>query len=90
MGTRYMVSGEVVICMVHDQLGAGWRHLYRGSWIPEDAPQEWIDRHLRKGLIEPVPGTEPVAEAAPEPEVEKTVPERTAAPRRSTTPRTGG
>lgn len=49
---RYRVTAPYVLARTMTPDGPQVKGLYKDSLVPEDASSEWIERHLRKGMIE--------------------------------------
>lgn len=60
---RYQVVAPYVTVPTMTQQGLQIIGLGKGAFVPEDAPREWVERHLRKKLIEKVATVQPSAPA---------------------------
>lgn len=66
---KYRVVVPVVVVKTRTSDGVRWVDLHKGGLVPPDAEQQWIESHLRDGLIaevKPPPAAKP-APAAPAP-----------------------
>ncbi|MFI6793674.1 hypothetical protein ACIBG4_40720 [Nonomuraea sp. NPDC050383] len=65
---RYQVVAPYVTVPTMTQRGQQVVGLLKDAFVPDDASQEWLDRHLRKRMIAKVAGFDTPAPApAPEP-----------------------
>lgn len=53
---RYQVTAPYVTVLTGTERGPQVIGLIKGAFVPEDAPAEWVERHLRKKMIEKLPG----------------------------------
>lgn len=56
---RYRVKAPYVLARTVTPDGLRMVGLGEGALVPDDVPEEWVERHLRKGMIEKLPGAEP-------------------------------
>ncbi|GAA3172501.1 hypothetical protein [Nonomuraea roseoviolacea] len=69
---RYQVVAPYVTVPTTTRRGQQVIGLLKGAFVPDDAPREWVDRHLRKKLIEKVASfAAPAPAPAPAPVVKE-------------------